>query len=69
MNGDKWYVSKRLWAAVIAVGAMIMGLFGYQIDEETQAVILNHTEAIVMAVMSIVAGVLGVWSKIRSIKK
>lgn len=37
----KWYKTKKFWVAVVAVAVFGLGLFGVELDEATQASILN----------------------------
>ena len=60
-KADEWYKSKRLYAAVVMVLALIASLFGYNIAEGVQE---QLTEALV-AVAAGVAAVLAVVSKLR----
>ncbi|MFA5387206.1 MAG: hypothetical protein WC322_02310 [Candidatus Paceibacterota bacterium] len=64
-NTDPWYLSKRIYAAVVMVIALIASLFGLDLGEETQSSIVEAFVAIAAGVSALLA----VWSKIREAKK
>ena len=60
-KADEWYKSKRLYAAVVMVLALVASLFGYNLGEGTQ-------EQLVDALVALAAGVgalLAIVSKVR----
>ena len=60
-KADEWYKSKRLYAAVVMVLALIASLFGYNISEGMQEQIV---EVFVTLAAAVGAG-LAIISKIR----
>jgi hypothetical protein len=61
---DPWYLSKRTYAGVIMLVAMVLGVFGYDIDQDLQA---NMTD-ILWTLAGGVAGALALWSKVKETK-
>lgn len=59
-KSDPWYKSKRLYAAVLMVVAMMAGLFGWTITEEEQAAMAE----ILATVGTGIAALLAIISKI-----
>jgi len=60
-KSDPWYKSKRLYAAVLMVVAMMAGLFGWTITEEEQAAmaeILATVGAGIAALLAIISKIL-----------
>ena len=66
---DSWYVSKRLWAALLTVLAMIAGFFGIEVDAETQQLIVGHVHVVISGVLALVAVALDVVSKYKSTRR
>jgi uncharacterized membrane protein len=64
-----WWQSKTIWGAVITIIALIASLFGYQIDPQTQQIILDRTMAIVTAVGTIVGSVMAIYGRIKATKR
>ena len=60
---DKWYVSKRLYAAVVLIVATIATGFGAELDAEAQEVIVSNLTAIGVAGAALVSVALDFWSK------
>lgn len=61
---DPWWASKRVYAAVMMVMAMLAQLFGYSIDDATQS---GAAEALT-AIAAGVGAILAAWSKIKEAK-
>ena len=57
MNTEKkaWRQSKTIWGSIITLLAIVASLFGYQIDQATQAQLTQQVTAIVAALGSILA--------------
>ena len=66
---DKWYVSKRLYAAAVLILATVVTAFGIEIDAETQEVIVSNLTAIGVAGAALVSAFLDLWSKYNESKK
>lgn len=47
MEAKKWYKSSSIWGSIIVVASMAVNSFGYTIDSETQAQIVNLITSIV----------------------
>ena len=63
MEKDKWYVSKRLYAAAVLILATVVAGFGIDLDAETQEVIVSNLTAIGVAGAALVSVALDFWSK------
>jgi len=64
-NKDPWYVSKRVYAAVILIVATVLTGFRVDIDAETQEVLVTNMTAIGLAGAALVSVVLDLWSKYK----
>ena len=62
---EKWYQSKTIWGSIIAVVALVLGMFGYEISVSDQLVI---TEGII-ALAGIAGGFLAVFGRVTASKK
>lgn len=63
------YLSRGVIGGVVAVGAVVAGLFGYEVDADTQAVVVDQGVAIATAVATVVGGVLAIWGRIKATKR
>ena len=58
----KWYKSKAVWGGLISAFAGLAGIFGFVVDEWTQADIANAC----FAASSAVGGLLAVYGRVRA---
>jgi hypothetical protein len=61
---DPWYRSKRTFSGAVMLLVMVLGIFGYDIDQTMQ----DNMVDILMAVAGAVSGSLALWSKIKETK-
>lgn len=61
----KWYESKTIWGGIIALLAALAGAFGYAVDADTQASIID----LVTVVGTGVGGLLAIFGRIKASKK
>ena len=61
-----WWQSKTIWGALITIIALILSLFGVQIDEQTKQVLINESVALATAVAGIVGAVLSIYGRIKA---
>lgn len=61
----KWYESKTIWGGIIALLAAALGAFGYVIDTDTQATIVELVNVIGAAI----GGLLAIIGRIKANKK
>lgn len=54
MKTKAFWKSKTLWANVIAFAATVGGLFGFEVDAETQATLVAGVMAVINIVMRFV---------------
>jgi hypothetical protein len=54
MDGKPFYLSKTIWANVIAIGAAILGAFNIDVDPETQAQIAAGIVAVANIILRFV---------------
>ncbi len=70
MNGTKpWWESKTIWGSIITVVAVASGLFGIQIDAQTQGLLVDNITALVSAGGAIVGALLGIYGRVKADKK
>ncbi len=70
MNGTKpWWESKTIWGSIITVVAVTTGLFGIQIDPQTQAVLVDNVTALMSAGGAIMGAILGIYGRVKADKK
>lgn len=63
-----WWQSKAIIGGVVSIGAVAAGLFGYDVDADTQKVIVDEGVAIGSAVAALVGGVMAIWGRIKATK-
>ena len=61
-----WWQSKTIWGALITIIALILSLFGVQIDEQTKQVLINESVALATAIAGIVGAVLSIYGRIKA---
>lgn len=66
---DIWYASKRLWASVLAIVALVFSLVGIKISDIEQQQLLDAIMAFIPAAAALVAAILALVSKINEKKK
>ena len=64
-----WWQSKTIWGAIITIVALILSLFGVQIDEQTKQVLVNEFVAAATAIGGIVGAVLSIYGRIKAEKR
>lgn len=64
-----WYASKGVWGGIIALASVIAGFFGVQIDESTQAVIVDQITGSAAAVGVIAGAVTAIWGRLAANKQ
>lgn len=57
-----WWQSRTLWGGIVAVGAGVAGLFGVDLDAETQSQLATHAAAIASAA----GGLLAVYGRVKA---
>jgi len=62
---DPWYASKRLWGALLLVGATVAANFGIDIDPETQTAMVDNVTTIGSSIAAVIGAALAVWSKAK----
>ena len=60
-----WYFSKAVWGGIIAVLAGLAGLFGFDLDADTQSKLAEHA----VAIASAVGGALAIYGRVKADKK
>lgn len=68
METKAWYQSKAVWGGIIAVVSGILGLFGKQIDKETQEFLSQSAVELSTAVMTIIGGIVAIYGRIKADK-
>ena len=63
-ENKKLYESKTVWGGVIVVLATVAGLFGFEVDNTTQAQIVDY----ILAAVTAVGGLLAIWGRARASK-
>ncbi len=58
----KWYQSQTIIAAVVVVVATVAGFFGYTIDLETQAGIVDA----ILALITAIGGVVAIYGRVKA---
>ena len=61
----KWYESKTIWGGIIALLAAALGAFGYAVDTDMQATIVD----LVTVIGTAVGGLLAIIGRIKAHKK
>lgn len=61
----KWYESKTIWGGIIALLAALAGAFGYAVDADTQASIID----LATVVGTGLGGLLAIFGRIKASKK
>lgn len=69
MKPDKWYVSYRLYAAILAIIGVILGTMGIDFTTEAQISMAKQLEMAVQILIPLITGILALVSKIRESKK
>jgi len=69
MEADKWYLSKRYWAAAILFVTTFLVNFGIDVDAETQGKLAEYFATLGSSIAAVVGIVLAVWSKKNEKKK
>ena len=70
MNEKKaWWESKTIWGSVITVIAVVSGVFGVHIDEQTKAILVDNMTALVSAGGAIIGAILGIYGRVKAEKK
>jgi len=71
LEGSKpWYASKGVLGPIVAGASIAAGyFFGVKVDPVTQAYIVDQAAAIISGLFTIGGLVLGVWGRIKAIKK
>lgn len=59
-NQEPWYQSRVTWGAIIAVGASVAGLVGYEINAESQQELLSSVTGLITLGMGIATAVGGI---------
>jgi tetrahydrodipicolinate N-succinyltransferase len=63
-----WWQSRAIIGGAVSIGAVVAGLFGFNVDPDTQAVIVDQGVAIGAAVATVVGGVMAIWGRIKATK-
>lgn len=58
----KWYESKGVWGGIVALLAAIAGAFGYAIDADTQASVVE----LIMITSGGIGGLLAIYGRIKA---
>lgn len=58
------FASKTFWGGALAVGASVLGLFGYELGGQDRAAIIEDGSAIAAAV----GGVIAIWGRVKASK-
>ncbi len=62
MEDKPWYKSKTIWGSIVAVIALIAGMFGYQVDAASQ-------QEIVTAMVGVAGGIFAIWGRFKAVSK
>lgn len=62
MSEKPWYKSKTIWGSIVAVLALVAGIFGYQIGPDAQA-------EIVTGLVGVVGGAFAIYGRIKAVDK
>ena len=66
MNGTKsWRASRGVWGGLIAVGAIVAGWAGVNIDPETQGALTN----IILEIVTLAGGILAIVGRVWATKE
>jgi len=69
MNETKpWYQSKTIIGGAVTLAATVAAIFGVEVDEQTQAVIVDQGVAIGTAVATVIGGVLAIYGRLKASK-
>ena len=60
---DPWYISKRLYAAIVLILCTILASIGVEVDQDTQVLIVDNLVAVGTGVSMLIASGLAIWSK------
>lgn len=62
-----WYLSRTIWASLVAVAASVAGMFGFTFDDADATLLTDAVVQVVAALAGLVAifGRLGARSRIR----
>jgi len=63
MDSKNWWKSKAIWSGIVGVIILVIGFFGVTIDEQSKAVIIDNTFAIIEAVTLLIALIGGIFGR------
>ena len=63
-----WYESKTVWGGIIAIIAAILGIFGHQIDQETQQFLTEQSVQIASALAAAFGGAIAIYGRVKARK-
>ncbi len=63
----KWFVTSRgVMGPLLAIVAVALAAKGVEVSPETQALVLDQLDAIVLAGMALLGSLLGVWGRVKA---
>lgn len=65
INEKKWWQSKAVWGGLVAVGAGIAGVFGFDVDTQSQEAITQNA----LALAGGIGGMIAVYGRIKADSK
>jgi len=70
MNGEeKWWQSRAIWGAIIALGAFVLTWFGVSVTAEEQTTLVDLILAVATPLGALVAFILTLVGRIKATKK
>lgn len=69
MQADKWYLSYRVYAGLLAIIGAILGFCGVEFGQADQDAMAKHLDIIIQSGLALAAGIAALISKAREAKK
>ncbi len=66
MDSKAWYMSKTVWGGLVAMAALIAGIFGHPITADTQNIIVDNMETIVTGVVGIAGAAMAIYGRVKA---
>jgi len=63
-----WYTSRTIWGGLATILALVLGFFGYSVDEATKTLIIEQGPALAAGIAGAIGAVLTVWGRLKASK-